>query len=87
MEASTITGGILRKKCVHMITKLEQLKTWVNFILRHTWPSLQVLITSIGIKTENINFPYWSPWKHIFMHSIPVQGEPDRSLGIRSTVS
>ena len=46
MEASTITGGILRKNCVHMITKLERLKTWVNFILSHTWPSLQVLRTS-----------------------------------------
>ena len=46
MEASTITGGILRKKCVHMITKLERLKTLVNFILSHTWPSLQVLRTS-----------------------------------------
>ena len=24
--------------------------------------------TGNGIKTENVNFPYWSPWKHIFMH-------------------
>ena len=87
MEASIITWATLRKRHACMIIKLGQLKTWLNFILSHTWPSLQVLITSIGIKTENINFPYWSPWKHIFMHSIPVQGERDRSLGIQSTVS
>ena len=24
--------------------------------------------TGNGIKTENVNFPYWSQWKHIFMH-------------------
>ena len=24
--------------------------------------------TGNGIKTENVNFPDWSPWKHIFMH-------------------
>ena len=87
MEASTITGGILRKTCTCMIIELRQLRTWLNFILSHTWPSLQVLITSIGIKTENINFPYWSPWKQILMHGIPVQGEPDCSLGIQSIVS
>ena len=55
METSTITGG---KKKVHMITKLEQLKTWLNFISSHAWPSLQVLITPIVIKSENVNFLY-----------------------------
>ena len=24
--------------------------------------------TGNGIKTENVYFPYWSPWKHIFKH-------------------
>ena len=85
METSTITGG---KKKVHMITKLEQLKTWLNFISSHAWPSLQVLITSIGIKSENVNFLYRSPRKDSFMHyTCPLQGEPDSSLGIQSTVS
>ena len=87
MEASTITWATLRKACTCMIIELRQLRTWLNFILSQKWPSLQVLITSIGIKTENINLPYWSPWKQIFMHGIPVQGEPDCSLGIQSTVS
>ena len=77
-----------RKKKVHMITKLEQLKTWLNFISSHAWPSLQVLITPIGIKSENVNFLYKSPRKHSFMHyTCPLQGEPDCSLGIQSTVS
>ena len=42
MEASTTTGGILKKTCIFMITELEQLKTWLNFILSRIWPSLQV---------------------------------------------
>ena len=42
MEASIITWETLRKQCVCMITKLEHPRTWLSFILSHTWPSLQV---------------------------------------------
>ena len=79
METSTITGG---KKKVHMITKLEQLKTWLNFISNHTWPSLQVLV----LKLKTLIFPNRLPGS-TFSCTIPVQGEPDCSLGIQSTVS
>ena len=43
MEALTVTGETLGEKFVYMIIRLTQLKTWQNFILSHTWPSLQVL--------------------------------------------
>ena len=82
MEASIITGGVLRKNCVHMITKLERLKTWLNFISSHTWPSLQVLV----LKLKTLIFPNRLPGS-TFSCTIPAQGEPDCSLGIQSTVS
>ena len=82
MEASIITGGILREKRVHMIIKLEQLKTWLNFILSHTWPSLQVMV----LKLKTLTFPTGLPGS-TFSSTMPVQGEPDCSLGLQSTVS